>query len=113
MGYVTVVWNSPYLGFHSRKIPEISDLNVLPNFRRKGIGTRLVHQCEKLAEGKGFKEIGLGVGLISDYGSAQRLYLRLGYMPDGQGAHYKNKVVKYNQDVRADDDLVIFLSKKI
>lgn len=110
-GYVTIIWNSQYLLFKNTRTPEISDLNVLPKFRKNGIGTRLILECEKMAKARDFQEIGLGVGLISDYASAQRLYFRLGYIPDGRGLHYGIKPVKYGQFVRADDDLVIYLKK--
>jgi hypothetical protein len=36
-GYVTLLWNSKYRPFAVRGIPEISDLNVLPVFRRQGV----------------------------------------------------------------------------
>lgn len=113
VGYVTVIWKSSYPMFQSKSIPEISDLNVLPQFRKNGIGTKLIIECEKLAQNSNHKEIGLGVGLLADYGSAQRLYHRLGYIPDGMGLHYGTQLVEHNQSVKADDDLVIYLSKKI
>ena len=37
-GYVTLKWQSDYKNFADDNIPEISDLNVLPSFRKKGIG---------------------------------------------------------------------------
>ncbi len=33
--------------------------------------------------------VGLGVGLYDSYGSAQRMYARRGYVPDGRGVMYK------------------------
>ena len=41
-GYGNVIWTSPYQPFQEQGIPEISDLNVLPNFRRKGVATAIV-----------------------------------------------------------------------
>jgi len=29
--------------------------------------------------------VGIGVGLYADYGTAQRMYARRGYVPDGHG----------------------------
>ena len=110
-GYVTLVWGSAYPDFKAGNIPEISDLNVLPHFRRNGIGTRLIIECESVAKSKGFREIGLGVGLTADYGNAQRIYFRLGYVPDGKGLHYGIRAIEYNQSVVADDYLVLYLSK--
>ena len=38
-GYLTICWTSSYEPFRRRRIPEIVDFNVLPQFRRQGIGT--------------------------------------------------------------------------
>ena len=37
-GYSTVVWTPSYPSFLAAGIPEIQDFNVLPRFRRQGIG---------------------------------------------------------------------------
>ena len=62
---------------------------------------------------RGYTNIGLGVGMTADYGDAQRLYVRLGYIPDGQGLHYKCSSLKYGNQVVIDDDLVLFFTKPI
>lgn len=110
-GYVTLKWTSDYLSFSEKNIPEIADLNVLPQHQKKGIGTKLIQACENLAKGQGRAVIGLGVGLNSDYGNAQRLYVQLDYVPDGRGLHSKNIAAKYGEKVTVDDDLVIYLTK--
>lgn len=110
-GYVTLKWVSDYANFKEQNIPEIVDLNVLPEYRNKGIGTSLIQTCEQLAKEQGRVVIGLGVGLTSDYGNAQRLYAHLGFIPDGHGMHYKCEAVKYSEMVSADDDLVLYLTK--
>jgi ribosomal protein S18 acetylase RimI-like enzyme len=110
-GYVTIKWKSEYPAFSQKNIPEISDLNVLPYFRKNGIGTMLIHACEALAKEHGHASIGLGVGMTADYGNAQRLYVHLGYVPDGYGLHYKNSPLNYGDKTIVDDDLVIYLSK--
>lgn len=112
-GYVTIKWKSDYQYFIDKNIPEVSDLNVLPAYRRQGIGAALIKKCEKIVKDRGYDEIGLGVGMTRDYGSAQRLYFRLGYVPDGNGLHYNYKSVNYSDTVTVDDDLVIFLTKNI
>ena len=112
-GYVTIKWQSDYEPFMLNNIPEISDLNVLPDFRRKGIGTLLIQTCEERIKQKGCNTIGIGVGMTADYGSAQRLYVHLGYVPDGHGLHYQNKALNYGDTVRVDDDLVLYFSKPI
>lgn len=112
-GYVTLKWKSDYPSFCRNSVPEISDLNVLPRFRKQGIGTCLIRKCEQIARENGYKEIGLGVGMTADYGNAQRLYSRLGFIPDGNGLHYHSNVVSYADMVKVDDDLVIYQRKFI
>src|SRR5690349_21269170 len=45
-GYVTIKWISDYPFFAENNIPEIADLNVLPDYRKQGIGTKLIEACE-------------------------------------------------------------------
>lgn len=50
-GYVTINWSPSYPPYRAGGIPEIQDFNVLPRFRRQGIGTNLIDQAEqKIAE---------------------------------------------------------------
>ena len=55
----------------------------------------------------------LGVGLHSGYGSAQRMYVRRGYIPDGSGAWYKDRVCEPYALCENNDDLVLYLSKRL
>ena len=72
-------------------LPEIVDFGVLEAYRRQGIGSLLMDVAEALA-GRVADEVRLGVGLHSGYGSAQRMYAKRGYIPDGAGAWYGNAV---------------------
>lgn len=112
-GYVTIKWKSDYNSFVQQHIPEISDLNVLPIYRKHGIGTMLINACEVMAKEHGYKNIGLGVGMTADYGNAQRLYVHLGYIPDGRGLHYKHVLLNYGDQAIIDDDLVLFMTKSL
>ena len=77
-GYVTIVWSPGYAAFREAGIPEISDFNVLPHVRRRGIGTALMDAAEVLVGGRS-DTVGIGVGLYPDYGRpAQRLYVLRG-----------------------------------
>lgn len=109
-GYVTLVWHSQYLPFKKANIPEIVDLNVLPNFRKKGTGTMLINEAEEMAKTNS-KQVGIGVGLYPDYGSAQRLYIKLGYRPDGHGVTYQYQWVTPGKIYPIDDDLVLWMTK--
>jgi hypothetical protein len=58
------------------------------------------------------KTIALAVGLHEGYGSAQRLYIKRGYIPDGSGVWYRdNKLVPYTDC--CNDDLVLYMYKQL
>lgn len=111
-GYLTVSWKSSYEPFRKAIIPEITDFNVLPKFRRKGIGTQLMDKAEA-AIAEVSSVAGIGVGLTSDYGAAQRLYVLRGYVPDGLGVYYRNMPIRYGEDIIVGDDLVLYLTKRL
>lgn len=111
-GYLTIVWKSKYPSFRKNSIPEIVDLNVLPKYQQRRIGTKLMDKAEKIISKKS-KMLGIGVGLAPGYNAAQRMYVRRGFVPDGAGITYKNKYVKYGQSVIADDDLVLYFIKQL
>ena len=111
-GYVIVHWDSCLPEFRECQIPEISDLNVLPEFRGKGIASALLNEIEIIIS-KRSKFAGIGVGLTNEYAAAQRLYVRRGYVPLGNGLTYKYNPVSHGQTVLIDDDLVFWLTKLI
>ena len=55
----------------------------------------------------------LGVGLHCGNGSAQRMYVKRGYIPDGSGVWYGEKVCEPYADCCNDDDLVLYFSKEL
>ncbi len=111
-GYLTICWKSGYEPFRERNIPEITDFNVLPKFRRMRIGSQLMDRAE--SEIAAVRLVaGIGVGMTPDYGAAQRLYILRGYIPDGMGLHWKGHHVHYGEEVRVDDDLALYLTKEL
>lgn len=112
-GYITLKKTSYYQPFQDNHIPEIMDLNVLPPYRNKGIGSLLLDIAEQEASKLGSHIIGLGVGLYKDYGHAQKLYVKRGYIPDGLGVTYDYKPVKPGSSQPVDDDLVLWFTKKL
>lgn len=113
VGYGTLLWTSDYPPFKAAGIPEINNLVVAQSARGGGIATAMIGEFERLAASARCAAIGLGVGLYADYGAAQRLYVRLGYQPDGRGITYREKPVVPDQSVRVDDDLVLWLTKTL
>ena len=99
--------------FKGKGYPIIVDFNVLEKFQRKGIGGRLMDAAEQIA-GQYGRTVCLGVGLCGSYGSAQRLYVKRGYVPDGSGVWYRGKpCVQYETVCTVDDDLILYLSKDL
>ncbi len=88
IGYVQLNWMPLYPTFRRLDIPEVQDLNVVPEARGQGIGGRLVDVCEEIVRKAGRSEIGISVGLCQRYGAAQRLYVKKEYVPDGAGVCY-------------------------
>lgn len=101
---------NPFVG---RDWPEIIDFGVLQKYQRKGIGSRLMDAAERIAAELS-DTVCLGVGLHNGYGSAQRMYVKRGYIPDGSGVWYRGKpCTPYDTIYTNDDDLVLHLSKKL
>ncbi len=115
-GYVTLKWQSQYMPFTEKKIPEIMDLNVLPPFRNCGVGSKLLETAEKASQTKS-NIVGLGVGLYAGhdggYGPAQKLYVKRGYIPDGNGVTYSYEKVTPGEKISLDDDLVLWFTKNL
>jgi len=111
-GYINVYPDSGWGAFAGAGLPEIVDFGVLEKFRRHGIGSKLMDVAEEVA-GRYADRVYLGVGLHYGYGSAQRMYVKRGYIPDGTGIWYRDKVCEQYAACCNDDDLVLYLSKKL
>lgn len=85
---------------------------MLEKYRKRGIGSKLMDVAEQIAS-EYSDTVCLGVGLHAGYGSAQRMYVKRGYIPDGTGVWYQDAVCGQNADCRNDDDLVLYFSKKL
>jgi len=112
VGYVTLLPCAEEGPFAGQGLPEIKDFNVLPPFRRRGIGNRLMDCAEALAKEQS-EYVTLAVGMYAGYGSAQRMYVKRGYIPDGSGLWYCAKQLKPYEDCRNDDDLNLYFSKRL
>lgn len=111
-GYINIYPDSEWGAFAGQGYPELVDFGVLEKYRRNGIGSKLMDIAEQIAS-EYADIVYLGVGMHAGYGSAQRMYVKRGYIPDGSGVWYGDKVCEQNADCRNDDDLVLYLSKKL
>lgn len=111
LGYGSLLNQSEYPPFKKNGIPEIQDVWIFEGERHKGFGSILIRHLETLAAKSGHQKIGIGVGLYRDYGSAQKLYFRMGYCPDGEGISYQCAPVVPGEKYPADDDLILWLTK--
>lgn len=110
-GYVHLNFFPRYAPFRRLSIPEFQDLYVVPHFRRGGVARALIAACEGLARERGASKIGLGVGVGSPFGAAQRLYVQCGYVPDGFGAVFEREPISVGE-VRPVDDRVCLMFLK-
>jgi ribosomal protein S18 acetylase RimI-like enzyme len=111
-GYINIYPDSEWGAFAGQGYPELVDFGVLEKYRRNGIGSKLMDIAEQIAL-EYADIVYLGVGMHAGYGSAQRMYVKRGYIPDGSGVWYGDEVCEQNADCRNDDDLVLYLSKKL
>lgn len=112
VGYINVYPVRCHGPFAGSGFPEIVDFGVIEKYRRRGIGGRLMDVAERIA-GRYAHTVFLGVGLHSGYGNAQRMYVKRGYVPDGSGVWYKDRPCTPYDEVRNDDELVLYLSKRL
>ncbi|GFP76269.1 GNAT family N-acetyltransferase [Clostridium fungisolvens] len=109
-GYVTLLPYAKGGPFAHKNIPEIVDFNVLIKYQKRGIGTKIMEIAENLAKEKN-EYVSLSVGLHSGYGSAQRMYVKRGYIPDGTGVWYNGKQLEPYSECVNDDGLTLYFIK--
>ncbi|MCB9983320.1 MAG: GNAT family N-acetyltransferase [Rhodospirillales bacterium] len=112
-GYCMLAWSPKYAFYRAMGYPEIQDLNVLPDFRQCGIASAMIGHCEELARQKGVECMGISVGLTASYGPAQKLYIKLGYIPDGHGVTCDRQPVALGEFRPVDNDLCLMLVKDL
>lgn len=111
-GYVYLYYRCNWGGLGNQGYPGVVDLFVAEAFRRNGIGELLMDAAERIAAG--YSDIVyLDVGLNREFGSAQRLYAKRGYIPDGKGCYYEEKVCGTDAVCRNSDELTMCLIKRL
>lgn len=111
-GYLTIKWQSDYAPFRAANIPEIVDFNVLKKFQRLGIGSKLMDEAERRIK-RVSKRAGIGFGVYQDYGAAQVLYVKRGYVPDGNGINRNSVPLRHGDVETIDDGLILCLVKDL
>ena len=111
-GYVTLLPNDTVGPFANKNFPTICDFNVLIKFQRQGVGSILMDEIEKTAK-QTSKVVCLAVGLYTNYGAAQRMYVKRGYIPDGSGLWYESRNLPPYEPCVNSDDLVLYMSKEL
>ena len=111
-GYVTLLPYTDVGPFVGKSIPEIVDLNVLIKFQKMGIGSKMMDVAESIAN-KVNDFVSLAVGMHYGYGSAQRMYVKRGFIPDGTGVWYKGKQLEQYAKCDNDDDLTLYFQKQL
>ena len=110
IGYVTLILAPQHGPFAGKGWPEVADFNVFAPFRRQGVGSALMDAAEAAAA-EVSDTVTIGVGLYDSYGSAQRMYVKRGYIPDGSGVWFHGKPLPPYAECVNDDDLVLYFSK--
>jgi len=110
-GYVFLYYQCRWGGLRGHNIPSIVDLIVFEKYQRKKIATIILNAAENIAK-QHCNKIYLDVCLNSDYGPAQRFYIKRGYIPDG-GVYYEEKICETDAVCQNNDELTLCLVKEL
>jgi GNAT superfamily N-acetyltransferase len=101
VGHAHIAWAGTHLG-----VPEIQDVFVLPDRRRKGIAARLTDAAEQEARARGWDAVSLSVSQDGNV-AARRLYTKLGYGDAGvEPVRVSGTIILRGRPFEVDDTLV-------
>ena len=99
-GHAHIAWERTKLG-----VPEVQDVFVRSDRRRRGVATELARAAERLATERGHGRISLSYGMANE--PARRLYEKLGYTrADISPERVHGTIIIRNEPVEVDDTLV-------
>jgi GNAT superfamily N-acetyltransferase len=100
IGHAHIAWHDTKLG-----IPEVQDVYVLPDRRRRGVASALMLGAERLAGRRGEPRISLSYGIAND--AARQLYTNLGYRDAGiPPERVDGTIIVRGEPLEVDDTLV-------
>jgi GNAT superfamily N-acetyltransferase len=106
VGHAHVAWQRTRLG-----VPEIQDVFVREDRRRRGVATALALAVEALASERRHTRISLSYGIAND--AARRLYEGLGYRDAGIDPEPVRGVIHVRTGILEVDDTLIHLVKDL
>jgi GNAT superfamily N-acetyltransferase len=107
VGHAHLAWSGTHLG-----IPEIQDVFVLPENRRRGIATQLTHAAEDEARARGWNSISLSVSQAGN-AAARLLYAKLGYVDAGADPVRVSGPIMLRGRPFDVDDTLVYLTKHL
>lgn len=105
-------WHPDYTPFSEVGIPEVQDLNVWPRWRRRGIATVLMDEAESRMP-SAHRSPPSAWAMDQDYGPAQRMYMRRGYVRDGRALTSHLRHLRWAETVTVDNGLVLYFTKSL
>lgn len=106
VGHAHIALSGTHLG-----LPEIQDVFVLPELRRRGIASQLTHAAEEEARARGWDRISLSVSRDANP-AASRLYAKLGYADAGaEPVRVLGQVMLRSGPLDVDDTLVYLVKE--
>ena len=106
VGHAHIALSGTHLG-----LPEIQDVFVLPELRRRGIASQLTHAAEEEARARGWDRISLSVSRDANP-AASRLYAKLGYAGAGvEPVRVLGQVMLRSGPLEVDDTLVYLVKE--
>jgi ribosomal protein S18 acetylase RimI-like enzyme len=106
VGHALLTWDGTKLG-----APEVQDVFVAEDARRRGIASELTHAAEREARSRGCDRLSLSVGLGN--AAARALYERLGFEDAGIAPERIAGTIVIRGEPLEVDDKIVYLVKRL